>query len=368
MNQTEKLSVRQAIMWFTMFQLGSIFLIIPRYLTQEAGQDGWISALLAIALQFLLVPIYMILIRQFNGKTFNDYLEMILGKWGGKIVLFVFTIMYPFFIFITIIRNMTDYINTSVMTETPPAALAIMILVTVICIVRSGVSVIGRCAEIVFFGLVLIFCVNVFSFMFESNYNFLLPMFENGLGPIFKGAYSMLTTPFLENILFLFFIGNMTNPEHWTKVVMSSSVISGLIYTTATFFAIAILGAGVVANITYPTYFMVRTISLADFFERYEIAVTMLFYVIIFFRMALLLYVTSINFTSIFGLKDYRSLLVPIALISISLQKDIWRNAVEASQMIRDAAIVHGAIFGLIFPCIMAIIGSFKGKNNQSNN
>ncbi|MOA25184.1 hypothetical protein D3C78_1458940 [compost metagenome] len=82
--------------------------------------------------------------------------------------------------------------------------------------------------------------------------------------------------------------------------------------------------------------------------------------------MTLLLYITAINLTSIFGLKDYRSLLVPIALITITLQKDTWRNTVEASQMLRSASIVHGVLFGLIFPCIVVIIGSFRGKNNQS--
>ncbi|MNM92634.1 Spore germination protein [compost metagenome] len=252
------------------------------------------------------------------------------------------------------------------MVETPADALSIMMLIAVICIVRSGVSVIGRCAEIIFYGLILIYFVNIFSFMVDAKYENILPMFENGLGPIFKGAYPMFSNPFLENILFLFLLGNMTNPEQWKKVVISSSLICGIMYASVTFFAISLLGADVIANLTYPTYFIVRTISIADFFERYEIIVSMIFYLTIFFRMALLLYITAKNLTSIFGLKDYRSLLVPIALITISLQKDIWSNTVEATQMLKTAPIIHGGLFGLILPCILCVIGAFRGKKNQS--
>lgn len=366
MNQTDKLSVKQAIMWFSMYQIGSTFLVLPRILTQSAQQDGWISGFIAIVMQLLLIPLYMVLIRQFKGKTFSEYLEMTLGKWGGKIVLFIFTIMYPFFIFMVVLRTMTDYITTSVMVETPAEALAILMLIAVISIVRSGVSVIGRCAEIIFFVMILINLVNIFSFMADAHFEFLLPMVENGIGPIFKGAYSMFSNPFLENILFLFLIGNMTNPKQWSKVVISSSLICGLIFTLVTFFSISLLGAGVVVRLTYPTYFIVRTISVADFFERYEIVVSMLFYLTIFFRMSLLLYITAKNFTSIFGLKDYRSLLVPLALISISLQKDIWPNTVESSQILGTAPIIHGNLFGLILPCILCVIGAFRGKKKQS--
>ncbi|MNZ56207.1 hypothetical protein D3C78_741480 [compost metagenome] len=82
--------------------------------------------------------------------------------------------------------------------------------------------------------------------------------------------------------------------------------------------------------------------------------------------MSLLLYITAKNFTSIFGLKDYRSLLVPLALISISLQKDIWPNTVESSQILGTAPIIHGNLFGLILPCILCVIGAFRGKKKQS--
>lgn len=81
---------------------------------------------------------------------------------------------------------------------------------------------------------------------------------------------------------------------------------------------------------------------------------------------SLLLYITAKNFTSIFGLKDYRSLLVPLALISISLQKDIWPNTVESSQILGTAPIIRGNLFGLILPCILCVIGAFRGKKKQS--
>ncbi|MNI62842.1 hypothetical protein D3C73_1181770 [compost metagenome] len=82
--------------------------------------------------------------------------------------------------------------------------------------------------------------------------------------------------------------------------------------------------------------------------------------------MSLLLYITAKNFASIFGLEDYRSLLVPLALITISIQKDMWPSTVDATQMLKTAPIIHGGLFGLLLPCILCIIGAFRGKKKQS--
>lgn len=365
MNQTNQLSVKQAVLWFSLYQIGSMFLVVPRFLTQMARQDGWISPPVAVAMQLIIIPLFMMLIRQFKGKTFNEYIEMILGKWIGKIVLFIFTIMFPYFMFINALRNLTDYITTSVMTETPAEPLAVMMLIAVICIVRSGVSVIGRFAEIIFFPLLVIFLVNTAAFVLDAQYANILPILEYGIGPVFKGSYLLFANPYLESILFLFLLGNMTRPEKWGKVVMYSSLISGTTYTSVTLVSIVILGAGAVANLTFPTYFIVRTISLGDFFERFEIIVSMYFYLSIFFRLTLLLYVTAKNLTSIFELKDYRSLLIPLSLIAISLQKDLWSNIVESQDLLKTTPTIHGTLFGLILPCILCAIGAIRGKKKQ---
>lgn len=366
MDEIDKLSMRQAILWFATYQIGSLFLVLPRHLVLAAKQDAWISAIVAVLLQFLVFPIYIVIIRQLKGKSIYEYIEMVLGKYGGKIALVIFTVMFPYFIFIVMLRNLTDFIMTSIMTETPPEPIALMMLIAVISVVRSGVAVIGRCIEIVMLFMIFIYIINVCSFMLDTHFENILPMFEHGVIPIIKGSVGFFSNPYLESVILLFLIGNMTDSNKWKKTVMTSVLISGFIYTTVTFFAITLLSPGVVSNLTFPTYFIVRTISIGDFFERFEIIVSMFFYLTIFFKLSLLLYVTAKILTHVFGLQEYRSLPIPLALIAMALQKGLWPNIVVSQEVLRTTPIIHGTLFGLIFPCILCVIAAIKGKKQQT--
>ncbi len=113
------LTVRQAIMWFALYQIGSAYLVLPAAITAAAKQDAWLSIPVSLGFHLLLIPLYTSIARQIQGKSFVEHLRCLFGPLGGTISI-VFIFFFPFLVFIMTLRNLGDFITIAIMPETPP--------------------------------------------------------------------------------------------------------------------------------------------------------------------------------------------------------------------------------------------------------
>lgn len=65
--------------------------------------------------------------------------------------------------------------------------------------------------------------------------------------------------------------------------MITCALISGGMYFFMVLQIIAVMSEGVVSNLTFPTYFISRTISNGEFLQRFEIVVAVFWFVTIFF-------------------------------------------------------------------------------------
>lgn len=223
------LTVRQAILWFVLYQIGSAYLVIPAAITTIAKQDAWLSIPMALVFHLLLILLYTSIVRQMKGKSFVEYLRHLFGALGGTIAV-VFIFLFPFLELIMTLRNLGDFVTTSIMPETPYDAIYIILLIAVYYAVRSGPIVIGRSAEIMFFCLLILYILVRVTLLSETELDNLLPIFEHGIKPIILASFNSFAFPYLESVLFLFFAQHIPDPKKWRKTVISSAMISGSMY------------------------------------------------------------------------------------------------------------------------------------------
>ncbi|GIQ71080.1 GerAB/ArcD/ProY family transporter [Xylanibacillus composti] len=353
------LTTRQAILWFAMHQLGSAFLVLPSTLVYIAKQDAWISVPIAIAVYLLIVLLYMPLANRLNGIAFHEHVTSILGKWLGSMSIIVFIAAFPFFIFTLVLRDLGDFITGVMMPETPPEAVYLLMLFAVFYVVHKGITSIGRTAEILFFLVLFLFVVLTVSLFPSVELEQILPVYENGFKPIMLASLSLIAFPYYEGVLFLFLSAHMQDVRKWKKAVVWSGLLSGGMFFVTLFMVIVVLGHEVVADLVYPSYFVVRTISIGIFYERFEVMVAVLWYITIFFRMSLLLYVSAYALAGVLRLKDYRSLLIPLVTLAFFMAPIGWPNRAAAMNSLKVWPI-YGAIFGVLFPLAIWLAGSFR--------
>ncbi|NUU74983.1 GerAB/ArcD/ProY family transporter [Paenibacillus xylanilyticus] len=355
-----KLTVRQAITWFALYQIGSAYLVLPAALSSVAKQDAWLSIPLSLLFHLLFIPLYTSIVRKMQVRSFVEYLRCLFGPLGGTIAT-VFIVCYPFLECVMTLRNLGDFVTTSIMPETPYDAVYFIMLIAVYFAVKSGPVVIGRCAEILFFFLLALFLLVRITLLPGSEPNNLLPILENGLKPVVLASINLLAFPYLEAILYLFFAHHFSDPKQWRKSVIASALISGVMYFFMVLQIITVISAGVVADLTFPTFFIDRTISIGEFLQRFEIILAVVWFVTIFFRLALLLYISSQGLAEAFRLRSANALLVPLVLIVLAMADFIWPNIsfiIEFNQIWP----YYAMIFGIVFPIVLWLTGKMRGS------
>ncbi|WP_052339258.1 GerAB/ArcD/ProY family transporter [Gorillibacterium massiliense] len=361
-----QLTERQAVAWFIMFQTGSSFLVIPASIAVEAKQDAWLSVILAVVLQLLILPLLVAIARQFKEKNFVQYLQGIFGKWVGRGIGFFFILLYPYLTSALTLRNLSDFVNTTLMPETPAEVLYFFMMLAVAYSVLKGVTVCGRAAELlifIVFVMILLVAVSLLSSLKIEN---VLPVFEFGWKPVMRGAIPLLAFPYLENIFLLFFVPHI-GYAHWKNVVIRSSLFSGLIFFLVTFFCISVLSYGTTTNLSFPSFFIVRTITIKMFYERYEVLITVMWFITIFMRISLCMIVTVEGFGDLFQLKKPQALAIPLSLLTLLLARIVWPNIAFIIGFLQVWP-VHAILLGLIFPILLWISGRIKRLKPDGNN
>lgn len=357
----DAITMRQSVMWFTMHQLGSAFLILPSTLTVMAKQDAWLSIPCTLLIFTFLSFVYIAIAKQMKGKSFEQHWEAVFGKYLGKVLLIFFIVLYPFLIFVMVLRDLGDFITNSLIPETPIGAVFALMLAVVVYVLRSGIRTVGRSAEVWFYVVLLLFALGYLSLIPTMKLNQLLPVMEYGWKPIIHSAIPLTAFPYIESFLFLFLFSPKGEAGKWRKAIVGSSFISGGLFFIMTIFSISVLSEGVIENLVYPGYFIVRTINLGDFYERFEIVVSVLWIVTIFFRMSLLLYVSMKGLGAGFALREPRILLVPLSLIAFIMAMIVWPNTSSLIEYLQVWP-YYAAQFGVIVPLLLWFAGLIRQR------
>lgn len=360
----QTLSVRQATLWLIMYELSSAFLLLPGVLTKAARQDAWMSVLVALVWYLLLVPVYAAAFRRQGGHTFVGRAVQLFGGWGGKLFSAVFLLAFPYLIFVFTLRDLSEFIATSVFPETPALAIAGGMLIAVIYAVRSGLPAIGRTAEVLFFLVLFLFGLGYLSLFPTARPANLLPMLEFGPLPVVKGALVLFAFPYMETTIFLFLAPYLRERRKWPSILIRCSLASGGMFFLMTLLSVAVLGERMVANLVYPSYFVVETISYPDLYERFEVIVAILWYITLFFRMALLLFITAEGLGEVFRLSGGKPLVLPLSLLGLVLSLRIWPNTTALISGF-GAWSLYAVLFGVPVPVLLLLAGRLRGKSGN---
>ncbi|MGN8770568.1 GerAB/ArcD/ProY family transporter [Paenibacillus barengoltzii] len=353
------ISVRQFALWISMYQIGSAYLLIPSSLAAVARHDAWICTAVAVAIHFLLIPLLSAIAGQMRGMSFVQHLRRLIGTPTGSVLSILFILLFPYLILILTLRNLSDFITISIMPLTPPYVVLMLMLVVVVYSVWSGVPTIGRSAELLFFLLPVIFLLVGLSLLYGIHWTNLAPILEYGWKPVLRGSFSLLAFPYLETIGFLFLVPELPKSKNWSKAVWIGSAISGTMYLLMMVLTIATLSEGVMANLTFASYFVARTIEIGDFFQRFEVVITVFWYISIFFRLVMLLHISVQGLGEAFGLKNKNTLFLPLVFLGIVASGIIWPNFAYLIDFMKVWPL-YAMIFGIAFPVCLWIMGKVK--------
>lgn len=344
-----------------MFILGTSLILSG---VTKAMEDTWISILIAMVMAIPLVFIYGKLSQFYPNMGLFDILQKIYGKFIGKLFIFLYT-FYFFHLSSICIRNATEYVQVVSFPETPQYVTAIFIGFISVYAIYVGFSVLSTWAKIVF-PITAIMAIATFILAIpQYNYSYIKPILYRGWKPVMDGAYSLLTFPFGDTVIFLVFLGYLDNIKDATKVYINSVLIGGFLLLIVAFRNILLVGFPLLSDIYFPSHYATSIINFRDYIQRIEIAISINVLLTSFIKIVVCLYASYIGVIKLFNLKKHKYLPLALYALAIIVSRLIFTSTMEMFKFV-DIYEYYVIPFHFVIPILTFIIASIKKKKLQN--
>ncbi|MBE4907332.1 endospore germination permease [Bacillus luteolus] len=365
-NKSVQISPWQFTILTSMFVVGSAVLFIPTILASVAKQDAWISCLIAIIVGVLLAWFYGSFSKIDPNLSYFELAVFALGKWVGRCIALV-TLSLHLVLSSFLLWDIGDFLVTQILVGTPIEVIYyLFIFVTIVYGVRLGIEPIARSAEIFIPWIFLIFIFIVIFLLPEAEAKNLFPIFEEGVRPILYGSYYVVGFPFVEMVLLLMITPHVSDKKKVTSAFIWGVVLGGAILFSLTLLSILVLGPDFSTRNEFPIYVLVKKISIGNFLERIEVLIALIWFLSIFFKLALVSYSFLIGMSQLFNLKDYRPLTFPFGILVIVLTLIMIPSSIYLKAFSKYASTPYMILIGLILPLVVFIMGKMKKKKSNT--
>ncbi len=358
-----KVTSRQMVFMLLLLIYSTAEFILPKDSYKYAKQDFWLSFVLlgiyGIGIAYIIVK----LASRFKNKTVIEYSKIILGNKIGSVIGFIYCI-YFLQIDSTIIREFGDLLAGPFYPTTPVWFFCTTIVAASAYALYKGLEVIGRASDVVFplylIGILMFPLANVVN-MDLSN---LKPVLAEGIGPVFRGAYTG-TIWFAETAVLLILFPTLKKPKEGFKVASIAIVALTLILVLSAISLIGVFG-NELKYIVNPYLELARYIRLSDSFERPESYLLFIWSSSLVIKIAVFYYCAVISIAQLFNIKDHKKLIIPVGIILVVLSQITFRNAADLATIITKYLIIPYFIVQDLIPAILLIVAKVRKLGYQN--
>lgn len=347
--QKEVLSDKQAVCVIILFLSGtssaSLFGI-------AAGKDVWLAIILSVLGALISGIIIARIHYTFPDKNLFEVLEICFGKFPGKL-LGILLAAYTLQASIDVLSNMSFFIQTVTMPETPRTATIIIIMSLCLWVVKEGVEVLGRWSEFFIPMFVIALFIAVMLLIPRMDLNNIRPVLYGGITPVLKGAFFTFTFPFGEIVVFSLIFSSFRTRKSPYKVYTISLLLAGGLVLIISLTDILVLGVDLSLALYYPSYSAVSKIAMGEFLERLEITSALAMILGGFVKVSIYLMASCKGIANIFKYKDYRFLVAPLVLLIISTSTFFHKNILDYTEWNNGTWPYLALLFQVIIPVIV---------------
>ena len=232
-------------------QVGVGVMGFQRIVARDAGNDAWISVLVAgLSLSFIIFLMYKILNKE-NGDIISLH-KNLFGKWLGGLLSWI-VIAYFIGMSITVLRTYIEVVQVWMFPDLNNWLFGAVFLLLAYYCLSGGFKVV---AGISFFGVVLPFylILTMLFPMFYGHYRDLLPVFNHSINDLYEGVKGASLSYLGFTTLFMYY-PFIKEPEKSHRWAQGGHLLTIITYTlvmvvTIAFFSTAQLDKTIWATLT----------------------------------------------------------------------------------------------------------------------
>lgn len=363
MIEKNMLSTRQILILVTLFLFGSS-VVIGVNINSDVGQDSWLSLIFSFVLNIPFVLILSRIIAIFPGKNIYEILDELFGKIIGKILILYF-IWHTLYLGSIVLRNFSEYIEITTLSETPQLPIMICLILITGYIAKSTIDTLGRWGPIIMSIILVTVTFTLFLSIPVIEVDNLKPILNHSWKQMATSAFHVFMLPFSELIIFLGIADCFSKKSSAKKSYLYGITFTGILLLTILLRNVLVLGVPLLKSTFFSSYEAARIIKIGEFLTRIEGVITINFVLAGITKIAVFVIALSKGLAHLSKNTNYRNLVLPSCLLILGICPFLFNNVVDMFEF--------SSIFGLyaipiqvVFPIIVWLFAEFKIKNKFS--
>lgn len=356
--------------WFIIIVRSTV--VITTILSLEAGaaQDAWISELIAFPIELIMAVIIVGLALRFPTQSLFDYPKMIFGKIVGTVIILGY-LWYFFFISVTLLRELSNFITTVFLQTTPPIVVMTVFLAVVAYTVYLGIEPLARFTDL-FLPLLLFMTITSWIFIWpDLDFTRLMPVLvEQGLPTVVKGGIVASS-----GFMFCAAIGvlfPLINTQKRVMGIVALSLLTATVFISfTTAITIAALGAKQAEMVSFKGLSISQIITIGQFAERLDPIALIVWVGSTFIKVSVFFYCFISGLRQSIQSEKAQVFIIPSAIMVAVFSLLVFTDFPQLQDFLSSGLVIHNYIFILVIPTLMlvtALIFNKKGETNAGKN
>jgi spore germination protein KB len=263
-----------------------------------------------------------------------------------------------------VVDNFSQFIEIMAMPETPQLPLMIVMLALTTYLAASGVETLGKWAIVTLPILCLIVTLTVVMSLSQMDFTNIQPVMGTEFSKIAAGSLKLFTFPLAETVLFLGLAGSIKRQTNPYKLYIYATAFTVLILLVVMVRNIELLGPALMKIEYFPSYIAARIINIGDFLTRIEGSISMNFVIAGVTKITVCLLVAAKGIAHLFGITNYRKILICVSLLMLALSAILYDTAMEMFAFLETYQ-YYALPFQIVIPVIVWVFAEFKVRRQK---
>lgn len=358
----KEVSLRQIAYLFLFISLSPILRQIPNALADEAGRSGYLSPLWSVAALIPLTAIVIAIIKLLPGLNIYEIMELLTGKFIAKVLI----LGYLLWIMIAIASKVNIYsftVQFTLMPQTKSSFFMVILIVMVYYALYRGLKTVFRFSEFVLGPVIVLFGILLICALTKIRTDYLLPVSTIRVPSTILASKNVIAVG--GNIIIALFFadkyGISVSNKQFRKLWMGILAFVALSFIV-TIFTFGITGADITSILPFPFYITVKSISLFNILERFEVLITLICVLSDFISICILSILLLRCIEWLFHLKQSLYLYIPLTAVMYYLTFYICSTQFEFNYLYRNIIVYLNIIFQYIIPFFLGLLCLLKQK------
>lgn len=334
--------------------------LLTAFLAGVTMHESWIPAVFGTIISIPIIYMFRTFMVMFPDKNFLQVLEEVYGKVIGKI-LGVGMLWFYLNLAALNVMDLSNFVQITFLPETPCIFTTGCCLLLCVWAVRHGFGVVGRYSALFTF---VEFLIVIFSMVFLMNQiklvNF-LPLFSLDTMKYVQATHIITVIPIGEIMVFLMVspcVKSLT-PRETTKYWFLGAAMGIFVLLAVLLRDIGVLGDAL-HFFNLPGLVSMRLVNMGEALSRMEIIFAVGIMMLLFFKITVLVYISTIALAQLFGTLQYKNLALVTAALILFYSPTLYPNGIEHTQSARSYEPFSSSIFEVIIPLLTLIVAKIR--------